>query len=145
MVSETYTIRRALPADIRPALDLALNVFAEYEMPDYAPEALENFKRGMDIGKLFIALDGEKTVGLINERKNGHISMLFVDGQYHRRGIATALMNEMVGALKSEGIARITLNASPYGMPFYEHFGFRPTGGVQHADGFVFTPMEYIF
>jgi GNAT superfamily N-acetyltransferase len=145
MISETYTIRGALPEDVRPALDLALNVFTEYEMPDYAPEALENFKRGMDVGRMCVALDGEKIIGLVNERKNGHVSMLFVDGRYHRRGIATVLMNEMVSALKSEGIKRITLNASPYGMAFYEHFGFRPTDSVQHADGFVFTPMEYSF
>jgi ribosomal protein S18 acetylase RimI-like enzyme len=130
---------------VRPALDLALRVFTEYEMPDYEPEAHENFKRGMDVGRLLVALDGDSMIGLVNERKNGHVSMLFVDGQYHRRGIATALMNEMVGALKAEGIKRITLNASPYGIPFYEHFGFRPTDSVQHADGFVFNPMEYNF
>jgi hypothetical protein len=49
-------------------------------MPDYKPEALENFKRGMDVGRLFVASDGDRIIGLINERRNGHISMLFVDG-----------------------------------------------------------------
>jgi ribosomal protein S18 acetylase RimI-like enzyme len=142
---ETYTIRQALAEDISPALDLALNVFIEYEMPDYEPEALENFKRGMVVGRLFVALDGDRIIGLINERRNGHISMLFVDGRYHRKGIATALMKEMVGALKDEGITRITLNSSPYGMAFYEHYGFKATDCVQHVDGFIFTPMEYIF
>jgi ribosomal protein S18 acetylase RimI-like enzyme len=142
-MSEAYIIRRALPEDIRPALDLALKVFIEYEMPDYAPEALENFKRSMDISRMFVALDGEKVVGLINERGNGHVSMLFVDEKCHRRGVATALMNEMVDALKREGIARITLNASPYGIPFYERYGFKATDCVLRRDGFVFVPMEY--
>ncbi|MDR0951847.1 MAG: GNAT family N-acetyltransferase [Oscillospiraceae bacterium] len=71
--------------------------------------------------------------------------MLFVDGQYHRKGIATALMNEMVNALKAEGITRITLNSSPYGIPFYERYGFKATDCVQHKDGLIFTPMEFNF
>jgi GNAT superfamily N-acetyltransferase len=69
--------------------------------------------------------------------------MMFVDGGYHRRGIATAMMNNMAYALQSQGINRITLNASPYGIPFYEKYGFKSTDTVQHKDGFVFTPMEY--
>ena len=45
---------------------------------------------------MHVALDGDKIVGLVNERGNGHISMLFVDGPYHRQGIATTLMSNIV-------------------------------------------------
>jgi ribosomal protein S18 acetylase RimI-like enzyme len=152
-----YTLRRALPKDISPALDLALRVFIEFQMPYNDPVALENFKRDCIYNDtfieqfhsgdrfMFVALDEEKIIGLINERGNGHIPMLYVDGEYHRRGIATLLMNQMIEALMAQGIKRITLNASPCGLPFYKHFGFNPTDTVQNKIGFVVTPMEYIF
>ena len=88
---------------------------------------------------MYVALDGDKIVG----RGSGYVSMLFVDGSYHRRGIATALMGTMVCELKLRGFNKITVNSSPYGLPFYRHFGFAPTGPGQKKDGFIFTPMEY--
>ena len=37
----------------------------------------------------------------------------------------------------------ITLNASPYGKPFYLHLGFVPQSDEQEVDGIRFTPMKY--
>jgi GNAT superfamily N-acetyltransferase len=156
IMNETYKIRQALPNDILPALDLALQVFIKFEMPDYEPQALINFKRDCidnveyrerfrsRSNFMFVAYDKDKIIGMICERGNGHISMLFVDENYHRKGIATALMKEMITALKTQGFKKVTLNSSPYGLPFYEHFGFTATEKLQHKDGFVFLPMEYI-
>jgi hypothetical protein len=88
-MSADLIIRRALSEDVRPALDLALRVFTEYEMPDYPPEALGNFRRyeienemfikayGSGRHEMFVALDGKKIVGMIAERE-GHIAMLWV-------------------------------------------------------------------
>ena len=39
------TYRRATPEDVRPALDLALKVFIEFETPGYEPIAIVNFKK----------------------------------------------------------------------------------------------------
>lgn len=148
-------IRPAKPQEVVPALQLALRVFSEFEAPDYKPGAVERFKADcveneQDIEdrvsgrKLtLVALDGETIVGMTCERANGHVSMLFVDGAYHRRGIGTALLGRMVAELKRKGFARITLNASPYGMPFYLLFGFVPICEEQEKDGFIFTPMAY--
>jgi GNAT superfamily N-acetyltransferase len=142
---------------VQPALDLALSVFLKFEAEEYDPEATDNFKR--DIvhnstaienwvsGKnlMFVALDGGKIVGVIGEkRSDGHINLLFVDGNYHRRGIATALTNLMTAALSANGFSEITLFSSPHGLPFYKHYGFVPTGATRKEDGFIFTPMRYI-
>ena len=138
-----------------PALELALRVFIEFEAPDYGQDAVVKFKsdcieneeyiNNYVTGKhlMHVALDGDKIVGLVNERGNGHISMLFVDGSYHRQGIATTLMSNIVCDLKLRGFDRITVNSSPYGLPFYKHFGFKPDGDEQKKDGFIFTPMSY--
>lgn len=150
------TYRRVTPEDVRPALDLALKVFMEFEAPDYEPEAVMNFKhdvvenegyiKAVNEGKrlMFIALNGSEIVGVVGERDKGHISILFVDGSYHRRGIATELMNHIVCELKLRKFDRITLNSSPYGLPFYKSFGFVSIDAEQKLNGFIFTPMEYM-
>jgi GNAT superfamily N-acetyltransferase len=153
-----YTIRRALPEDVRPALDLALRVFLEFEAQDYEPEATTRFKddivynetfiRSWESGNnsMFVALEADKIIGVIAEKwNNGHTNIVFVDGKYHRYGIATALMKQMIEDLKARGFTKTTLFSSPYGLPFYEHFGFTATGSEQKSDGFIYTPMEYVF
>jgi predicted GNAT family N-acyltransferase len=37
----------------------------------------------------------------------------------------------------------ITVNSSPFGVPFYERYGFSPTDEMQHKDGFTYLPMSY--
>jgi ribosomal protein S18 acetylase RimI-like enzyme len=151
-----YEIRATKSDEIDIALDLALKVFAQFEMPEYEEEALENFKcdcicndefkNRYRLGEniMLVAYNGDKILGMICERGNGHIAMLFVDGEHHRRGIATSLMHQMKEMLKDKGIKIITLNSSPYGLSFYKHFGFVATDDEQRKNGFVFTPMKYI-
>jgi len=149
------TYRKAKPEDIYPAFELALRVFMEFEAPDYEQDAVGIFKsdcidneqyiNNYVTGKhlMYVALEGNKIAGFVNECGNGHISMLFVDGLHHRQGIATTLMNNIVCNLKLRGFDKITLNSSPYGLPFYKHFGFKPTDIEQKKDGFIFIPMSY--
>ncbi|GHV26711.1 hypothetical protein FACS18948_2900 [Clostridia bacterium] len=151
----SYTVRQATVDDIRPALDLALMVFMEYEASDYEPEGAVNFKSDIEwkaanlhlylSGErlMFVAVADEKIVGVIESNRPEHINMVFVDGDYHRQGIATAMMEQMVCALKLRGSNDITINASPYGLPFFLHFGFVSTDSEQRKDGYVFTPMIY--
>jgi len=151
----TYKIRQATEKDIQPAFDLALSVFMEYEAPEYGQDGAAHFREDVEAKAsdpdmylsekrvMLIASDDEKIVGMIESRETGYIAMLFVDGAYHRRGIATALMNRMVRELKLRGFDRIGVNSSPYGLPFYLDYGFVPTDVEQHKDGFIFTPMLY--
>ena len=93
---------------------------------------------------MYVARDGDKIVCVVGEKwSNGHINIIFVEGHYHRRGIATKLMNHIVCDLKLRGFDKITLFSSPYGLPFYLQYGFTPTDVEQHSDGFIFTPMAY--
>lgn len=150
-----YIIRQTEPGEVRAALDLALRVFMEYEAPLYGKEALEKFINDCILSKQYAgnyisgrhlilgAFAGDKIVGMMSERGDGHISMAFVDKAYHRQGIATSMMEKMTVELKLRGYNTITLNSSPYGLPFYRHFGFTDTGPEQKKDGFIFTPMSY--
>lgn len=152
----SYIYRKAMPDDVRLALDLALKVFMEFEAPAYEPEAVDKFKTDIVYNEQFIknwehgtsamyvALDNDKIVGVIGEKwNNGHINIVFVDGNYHRKGIATELMNYMVCDLKLRGFDKITLFSSPYGLPLYLNYGFTSTDVEQHSDGFIYIPIAY--
>ena len=93
---------------------------------------------------MFVAVEGEKIIGLISLRSGNHISLLFVDDKYHRRGVGTALVkylqSYMLFYTKQE---RLTVNAAPYGIPFYHRIGFKDTGLETKKDGIIYTPMEF--
>ncbi|EFL9548133.1 GNAT family N-acetyltransferase, partial [Escherichia coli] len=49
-----------------------------------------------------------------------HIDMLFVDPEYTRRGVASALLKPLI---KSE--SELTVDASITAKPFFERYGFQ--------------------
>lgn len=143
----SFQIRR-LSEDERPAaLDLAWRVFSEYESPDYSPEGTEEFRKCLhDEAYLhgleyYGAFDGTKLIGEIAIRPDKrHICFFFVDGNYHRLGIGTRMFRHLPAETLNESI---TLNSSPYGLPFYHAIGFEPAGEEQTVNGILFTPMIF--
>lgn len=143
----SITIRSLTEKERPAALALAWRVFSEYESPDYAPEGTEEFRKClMDDSYLagivyYGAFDGEKLVGVLGVRKDRrHICFFFVDGQHHRRGIGTRLFRRMLEDFPGQ---TITLNSSPFGVPFYKALGFAATDSEQTVNGIRFTPMAY--
>ena len=95
--------------------------------------------------QMFVALDRNKIVGMITLRNSTHISLLFVDEAYHRRGIGRALMKYLTEYLLSEvGVSHVTVNSSPYGVEFYHKLGFKDVRPEEKRDGIIYTPMEFI-
>ena len=141
-----YQVRPLTEKETEVALRLAWKVFVEYESPDYAPEGTEEFRKCLKDdayleGMVYYgAFDGEKLVGILGVRKEEcHICFFFVDGDYHRRGIGTKLFRRLREDFDGQ---TITLNSSPYGIPFYKALGFTATDKEQTVNGIRFTPME---
>lgn len=151
-----YQIRNAYRDEWEDAMSLAWRTFLRFEADDYTPEGVRNFEnfitdstlyRMFVVGsyQLFVALDGKKIVGMLTLRGGTHISLLFVDERYHRRGIGRALMQYMSNYLLTEMQAsRVTVNASPYGVEFYHRLGFRDLRPQEKKDGIIYTPMEFV-
>jgi len=55
----------------------------------------------------------------------GWIGMVLVHPEYRRRGIASAIMNRCIDALRDRGIQSIKLDATDQGRPVYAKLGFR--------------------
>lgn len=153
-----YCIRKITESEVDKALSLALDVFMEFEAPEYAPDGVETFRQEIIEGKrpdsdskkgicpMYAAFDGEKMIGMARTRKTKtHINLLFIRKEYQRRGVATALFHFLLEDILRENptVKEITLNSSPYGKPFYLHIGFVPLFEEQEKDGIRYTPMKY--
>ena len=80
-------------------------------------------------------------MGIASIRGQRHISLLFVEESFHRQGIGTALLAFLQKDLMKNGNCIMSVNAAPYGVPFYERIGFTATSDLQMADGITFVPM----
>lgn len=141
--------KRELPA----ALTLCREVFLEFEAPDYPPEGTENFLAFLELGQIgrmidsglltfFGAYRDNLLIGTGAVKEQNHICLLFVRKEYHRLGVGTLLLDAMLKSCRKSGAEKATVNASPYGVPFYQARGFQKLGEEQCRDGIRFVPME---
>ena len=152
-------IRKITSNEVEDAIRLALEVFMQFEAPDYHPSGVETFKRDIvenpeylekakqGVCPIYGAFDGNAIVALIGMRSDRkHINLVFTKKEYHRRGIATAIFRYLLNDILKENPAldALTLNSSPYGLPFYIALGFIPLSEEQETNGIRFTPMKYV-
>ena len=155
---ENIVIRKIASHEVESAMALALEVFMEFEAPDYGPAGVESFKKDIvenpeylenarqGLCPIYGAYDGEKLVALMGMRSSKtHINLVFTKKEYHRRGIAKAIFKYLLNDVLSENptLEALTLNSSPYGLPFYLAIGFVPQSEEQTMNGIRFTPMKY--
>lgn len=133
-------------------MELAWRTFLKFEAPVYDEEGTENFLAFISDERLYkmfaageyllyVAKKEGKLVGMLGVRSANHISLLFVDAAYHRQGIGKALVYTAAGEIKGRKSETITVNSSPYGLPFYKNLGFTETDGEKHTDGITYYPM----
>lgn len=156
---ENIVIRKITSDEVDAAMALALEVFMQFEAPDYGPQGVLTFKKDIvenpdylenaRAGRcpVYAAFDGAKMVAIMGMRSNRkHINLVFTRKEYHRKGIARAIFSYLLKDLLSENpdLDEITLNSSPYGLPFYLKIGFIPLTDEQLINGIRFTPMKYV-
>lgn len=149
-----FEIRMAYESEWEDAIALAWRTFLQFEAGDYGPGGVKSFEEFitdntlrrmfiMGAYQMLVALDGGNIVGMITLRNNSHISLLFVDARYHRKGIGSALLSYLCGYMRTElGKKKVTVNSSPFGVAFYHRLGFKDLQTEQTADGIRYTPME---
>lgn len=155
---DNIVIRKITADEVESAMALALEVFMEFEAPDYGPSGVETFKKDIvenpeylenarqGLCPIYGAFDGDKIVALMGMRSSKtHINLVFTKKAYHRQGIARAIFRYLLQDVLAENptLEALTLNASPYGLPFYLKLGFTPVSEEQVINGIRFTPMKY--
>lgn len=138
-------IRKIRDNEMKEALDLVWRTFLEFEAPDYTEDGIKEFKRTIDdklwLSKLVFygAFEGDKLLGVIATKDFEHISLFFVDGNHHKKGIGRKLFQKVCD-LNQSGF--YTANSSPYAKGVYEHLGFVYLSGEQNVNGLRFYPMR---
>ena len=153
MGGKGYEIRPIMKQEWDDGMMLAWDTFLIYEAPDYSVRGVHNFRnfvRDPLLKKMFTygeyiaigAFSDRRMVGIIGVRNTNHISLLFVDRDYHRNGIASSLIDRYVRDAKKKGITYVTVNSSPYAVDFYHKIGFINITDEVEKDGIKFTPMR---
>lgn len=152
MEKDTYEIRPLKLNEWEIAMQLAWDTFLIYEAPEYTREGIKNFQdfvRDPRLKEMFINGDFEATgaflennlVGILGSR-GPHISLLFVEPQYHHQGIASSMLKGLFNKMRSLGCERMTVNSSPYAVSFYKKLGFSNITAEVTKDGIRYTPMK---
>lgn len=148
-------IKNVKENELESAFQLIWNVFKEFVAPDYQERGIKTFyekfiennefrakfKEGREI--MYGAYVEGELKGVLSVGRS-HISCVFVDGKYHRRGIGRKLFQTVIEELKTNGIKEIKLNASPYAVEFYRRLGFKDIGERSEYEGIVYTPMKML-
>ncbi len=152
-MEEQYRIRALYANEWEEAMQLAWDTFMIYEAPDYSLQGVQSFRdfvKDPGLKKMFLegayqvwgAFENGIMIGLVSIRNRGHISLLFVDTDHHRQGVATALLKNLFAYAKNEmDISEITVNAAPYATDFYHKTGFTDLCEERVTDGIRYTPM----
>ncbi len=146
-------IRRAAKGDARAIRVLILSV-SHFFLEDLAGKHAERFYKTVSEEAIaeciederFVCLVAEahgKLVGMLSIKDNVLLYHLFVAEQYQKQGVASALWRtgrEL--ALRAGNPGHFQLNATPYAVPVYKQWGFRPTGERLYKYGVDFVPMR---
>jgi GNAT superfamily N-acetyltransferase len=150
-MEEQFECSLLKPERLNEALNLVREVFLEYEAPDYSEEGIREFMRFIKpkaIAKMlsenaiyiWICERDNRVIGVLGARCD-HINLLFVQGDYHRMGIARQLFRMMLLHFNPESV---TVNSSPYAVKAYRKLGFVDTNTEQTVNGIRFVPMKRI-
>ncbi len=124
-------IREYQPSDCEVLAELFYNTVHTVNVKDYTKEQLDVWATGIiDLEKWnqsfeehysLVAIDDEVIVGFGDINKAGYLDRLFVHSDYQRKGIATAICNQLEQAVQGS----IVTHASITARPFFEKRGYR--------------------
>lgn len=152
-----YQVRWARDTEWAPAMKMIWRTFLKYEGREYTREGIQNFFDFITDDELYmaflkgsyqmmVAVAGSRIIGAGTIRGGNHLSLLFVDEEYHRMGVGRAIMDGLCRYLKEEaGEQYISLKAAPYAVDFYRRLGFRTVKPEEEYSGIRVTEMEKEF
>lgn len=124
-------IRKYQQSDCKELTELFYNTVHNVNAKDYTKEQLDVWATGkVDLEKWneslqehfsIVAVDDEIIVGFGDIDKTGYLDRLFVHASYQRKGIATAICNQLEQTVQGD----ITTHASITAKPFFEKRGYK--------------------
>jgi len=113
--------------------------YLDYHNPRKNLDNLRKFSHKFKIS--FVAISNKKVIGVIRGEKS-RIKNLFVDGKFHRKGVAKKLVELFEKESKQIGSKKIKIISSIYAISFYQKMGYKKTTGLRNLRGLQIQPME---
>jgi putative acetyltransferase len=144
-------IRRAVPSDCPSVYEAHTRAIRELCSKDYnqvqieawaGPRKPTDYLKPISSGRLFVAELGNKVVGFSEyDGDTKELKAVYVNPDYARRGIGTALFIRACDEARAEGLDSLWLDASLTAVPFYlavrcerqQHTTHRLMSGVELA------------
>lgn len=158
MESLVHQIRLMETGEEALVCKLVERVFMQGEAGDFTQPAISRFlsyanpvrlaeRVAQDLSFVLLAIIEDEPVGMIEVRNYSHVALLFVDDDHQRHGLASQLLDRAVSMCrtKNPALRRITVNATPSGLPVYARWGFHPIGDELEMDGVQFIQMALDF
>lgn len=124
-------VREYQVSDCKETTELFYNTVHRINAKDYPQEQLDVWATGqVDLEKWnaslqehfsIVAVDDGILVGFGDIDKTGYLDRLFVHANYQKKGIATAICNQLEQAVQGD----ITTHASITAKPFFEKRGYK--------------------
>lgn len=124
-------IRKYVPSDCRELTELFYNTVHKVNAGDYTKAQLdvwapgkadlEKWDRSLQEHYSIVAVENEMITGFGDIDKTGYLDRLFVHKDHQRRGIATAICDE----LEKTAPGNIIVHASITAKPFFEKRGYK--------------------
>lgn len=140
-------ILRLAPEDFSPALELAWEVFSQFDAAECTEDGVQEFHRSIHDPAycaaltIYGAFQDDALVGMLALQNGGtHIALFFVRADFQRRGVGTKLFR----AVAAQCDHPLIVYAAGCAVPFYRKLGFWEVEMQQEISGIRFTPMIYI-
>ena len=128
------TLREYKPSDCAIMAKLFYDTVHTVNAKDYTNEQLnawatgsvdlEAWHRRFSENDTLIAEINRQIAGFANMSKTGYVDMLYVHRDFQRRGVATALINELERRAQKNGLSGFETYASITARPFFEKHGY---------------------
>ncbi|GAB3702987.1 GNAT family N-acetyltransferase [Nocardiopsis oceani] len=128
-------IRRYEQRDAAATLDVFVGAVTETASADYSPEQiaawagperpdLDRWNSARQKLETFVAEIDGTVAGFADVSETGYVDMVFVSPRAGRRGVATALLDQVRERALSRGNSELSTHASITAKPFFARHGF---------------------
>jgi putative acetyltransferase len=110
--------------------ELAADHYDAAQREAWAPSCpdLEAWGRRLADTQTLVAEGEGELMGFIAYEPTGYVDLLFSSPRHARKGVATALYQQVEQVLRRSGVTQLVTEASLVARPFFERQGFRVTG-----------------
>lgn len=111
--------------------------YSPVQVEDWAAEGedLDSWSAARAAAETHVAVVDGHIAGFVDLDDKGHIDMLFVDPDFGRQGVASALLAHVVALARQRGLPALTTFASLTSRPVFERGGFVITGERYFGEG----------